>query len=144
VVATAAVAVLAVAGCGDQATGAGGYDPLAGRTFLSKAVTRDGTPADLVESTRISLRFTDDGGLVANAGCNTLHGEVSTGQGRLDPTKIGRTEMGCDPLRHEQDLPGPRPDRGPIRAVSGRSARVEHFGPGLGLPERSRRDHDRP
>jgi heat shock protein HslJ len=90
-------------GCArDGVPGAGG-DPLAGRAFLSESVTQDGAPVSLVDGTRISLRFGDDGNLTADAGCNTLFAEVSTAGGRLTTTGVGSTEMGCDQPRHAQD-----------------------------------------
>lgn len=79
---------------------------LPGRTFLSESLTgslADGTPRTLVEGTRISLEFTGDGELAANAGCNNLFGAVSIGAGTLEIDGLGGTEMGCDPPRHAQD-----------------------------------------
>lgn len=104
---TAAAAVMAAAlasaGCGDGTTGGGGGDPLTGRTFLSETITEDGEPYELVEGTRIALEFTDDGRLVARAGCNILSHDVSVTGDRIEATGGESTEMGCDPPRQEQD-----------------------------------------
>ncbi|HEU4543948.1 MAG TPA: META domain-containing protein [Jiangellaceae bacterium] len=101
---TAAVVTLLLAGsCGDQnGTTSNGGD-LAGRTFLSESVTEDGQARELVAGTRISLDFTTDGQISANAGCNHLFGDVTIQPDRLEVGPMGGTEMGCDQLRHEQD-----------------------------------------
>jgi heat shock protein HslJ len=78
-------------------------DPLHGRTFTSTVITEQGQPRALVAGTTIELRFTDDGRLVANAGCNTISGRITVAGDRLDLTDPSITEMGCDPQRHEQD-----------------------------------------
>jgi heat shock protein HslJ len=77
---------------------------LQGRTYLSTEITDDGAPRELVDGTRLSLQFTGDGRLLANAGCNSMSGEVSLEDSRLDVGGgLATTEMGCDPARHEQD-----------------------------------------
>lgn len=98
-----AVALLA-SGCGrgDYARTSGELE-LTGRTFLSESVTEHGQARELVESTRISLDFTTDGQISANAGCNHLFGEVSIDDDRLEVGLMGGTEMGCDPALHAQD-----------------------------------------
>jgi heat shock protein HslJ len=102
-----AVALLVV-GCGNgQGLGAqpGGSTntELVGRTFLSTSVTDGGQPRELVAGTRVSLWFAEDGRLVANAGCNTMTGQVRLG-GKLEtPDGLSMTEMGCDAPRHAQD-----------------------------------------
>ena len=58
---------------------------------------------DLVAGTVIRLDFTDDGRLVANAGCNTISGVVDTDGGELAVADLSTTEMGCDGARHAQD-----------------------------------------
>jgi heat shock protein HslJ len=78
-------------------------DALHGRTFTSTVVTEQGTPRPLIAGTAIELRFTDDGHLVANAGCNTISGTVTVAGDRLSAEDLSITEMGCDPPRHEQD-----------------------------------------
>ncbi len=77
---------------------------LAGRTFLSTAVARDGKPYDLVKGTRIRLALDQNGHLGATAGCNSMGGEadLSGGQLRLSGD-MSMTDMGCDPKLHEQD-----------------------------------------
>lgn len=109
------LAMLTAAGCagrsdagqaaGDPAAvpAAAATGPLAGQTFTATSLTERGSPRELVPGTRIELRFTDDGRLVANAGCNTITGRVTTSAGRLDTDELGITELGCDPPRHEQD-----------------------------------------
>lgn len=81
--------------------GAGGPapEPLHGRTFLSGETK----PHTLVPGTRVSLAFTDDGRLVASAGCNTMSGQVDVGGRTLAVDGLATTEMGCDPPRHAQD-----------------------------------------
>lgn len=96
------ITALLVVGCGTQAVPGGGNDPLTGRTFLSTAVTEDGTPRDLVPDTRIRLEFAD-GGVTATAGCNTLGGSYGLRDGVLEVGELRMTQMGCsDPLA-EQD-----------------------------------------
>ena len=99
------VLVLAVAGCGDRGTSAagGGDSPLRGRTFLSTAVTEGGKPYELPEKSRVRLRFTDDGRLIADAGCNSMQGQVSTGGGRIEVTELASTGMGCPGPLRDQD-----------------------------------------
>jgi heat shock protein HslJ len=101
---TTAVAVLLLAaGCGDQDANTGSASDLPGRTFLSESVTEDGQARELAEGTRISLDFTTDGQISANAGCNHLFGELTVTADRLEVGPMGGTEMGCDPARHDQD-----------------------------------------
>lgn len=98
----AALLLLAATGCGDQVAATSG-DGLVGRTFLSESVTENGAARDLVQGTRISLEFTDDGQLVAQAGCNRLLPDVTIHDDMLEIGGVGGTEMGCDQARHEQD-----------------------------------------
>jgi heat shock protein HslJ len=75
-----------------------------GRTFLSTSVTENGRPKPLVDGTRITLNFFDDGHrLGAQAGCNQMGGPASFQGGRLVIDDMATTEMGCDPPRHAQD-----------------------------------------
>lgn len=97
---------LLLAGCGDTATTddgdgsgpAGDAGALAGRTFVS---TEDvGIPG----GGPLSLQFTDDGRLLASAGCNSSNGPVSLDGGRLDTGEgLAMTEMGCPGERMEAD-----------------------------------------
>lgn len=112
------IALVAMTACGggDPAPGAGGEDPpvagsttgsLAGREFWSTSIAENGQPKDLVEGTRIRLRF-DDGNLGATAGCNSMGGAYSldgqaTAGAPLLVSGLGGTDMGCEQIRHEQD-----------------------------------------
>lgn len=99
--------VLAITGCGARAVESQGpneQDPLRGRTFLSTEVTEAGKPLALLPRTRVSLTFTDDGRLLANAGCNTLTGQVTTGGGVIGVGDgLAQTDLGCEPKRLQQD-----------------------------------------
>lgn len=78
-------------------------DPLRGHTFLSTAVKEAGVDHQLASGTRVSLQFTDDGRLLANAGCNTLNGSISVAGGKLSGGDLAMTEMGCAPELMAQD-----------------------------------------
>jgi heat shock protein HslJ len=98
-----AVIALAAAGCGTE-PGVGAVPPaLTGKTFMSSAVTENGTARQLAPDTQISLWFAEDGRLVANAGCNSMQGPVDTADGHLSVPDLSMTEMGCDTARHAQD-----------------------------------------
>jgi heat shock protein HslJ len=100
------VFVLLAAGCGDPATtaraGQRENDPW-GHDYLSTTVTEKGQDRLLAAGTRIRLSFTDDGRLVASAGCNTMSGQAEVRDGRLVVADLATTEMGCDADRHAQD-----------------------------------------
>jgi heat shock protein HslJ len=87
--------------CGhDAGTGA----TLTGKTYLSTSVIEGGKPKQLAPNTRVRLQFTDDGKLVANAGCNSLQTKVSTADGKLTlDAQIEQTAMGCLGPRQAQD-----------------------------------------
>jgi heat shock protein HslJ len=96
--------LLVLAACGAQSGDVAGSpppDPLRGRTFIATSVTDDGKPRDLVGE--LSIEFTDDGRLIARAGCNMLQGQVETTGGRLVVDELGSTDMGCDQARLDQD-----------------------------------------
>ena len=93
----------ALAGCGARTAGPGTPEPRLRGQFLSGSVTVAGQPHALVARTRISLEFTEDGRLIATAGCNTMSGTVRTGGGWLETDGLAVTELGCDPPRHAQD-----------------------------------------
>lgn len=95
-------AALTASACGSE-SGAGGGGSLDGKSYLSVSVTEDGKAKQLAPSTRIQLQFMDDGRLVANAGCNSMSGQVSTGGGKLSVQDLAITDMGCDGPRHDQD-----------------------------------------
>lgn len=102
----AIVIALTVAGCGDRGStspGGGGDSPLRDRTFLATTVTENGGPRQLAEKTTIRFTFTDDGRLLADAGCNTIVGPVSLGGGRIEVADMSSTGVGCDQPRHAQD-----------------------------------------
>lgn len=108
----AALLMVGLAGCGsDSAEQAG--DPAAGGNgagaqvpagnFLSTDVTEGGKPKKLVRGTLISLNLSD-GRVSANAGCNTMGGDVRFTDGKLVIDSLSMTEMGCPgDGRHEQD-----------------------------------------
>ncbi|ONI85931.1 hypothetical protein ALI144C_12565 [Actinosynnema sp. ALI-1.44] len=93
------------AGCGSTAA-PGGNAPgsdISGQVFLSKSVTENGKPRQLVDGTRIKLEFTPQGEIRARAGCNHMSGPVNTSNSRLSTDGLAVTDMGCDKARHEQD-----------------------------------------
>ncbi len=75
---------------------------LAGRTFISVAVTDDGEPRPLVADTDIRLNF-DGTNLGASAGCNQMGFTYNLDGDRIIASGGAMTEMGCDPARHAQD-----------------------------------------
>lgn len=98
--------VLVLAGCGDTAAGddgsgtadGGDAGALAGRTFVSTEEV--GIPG----GGPLNLQFTDDGRLLASAGCNSANGPVSLDGGRLDTGGgLAMTEMGCPGERMAAD-----------------------------------------
>lgn len=91
------------AGAADSTSTSTGGEPW-GKAFLSTSVTENGRPRQLVDGTRITLTFVDDGHrLGAQAGCNQMGGPASFRGGRLVVGDMATTEMGCDPPRHAQD-----------------------------------------
>ncbi|MFC4853529.1 META domain-containing protein [Actinophytocola glycyrrhizae] len=105
----AVLMLLVLAGCGGRPAAqepplSQQPDPLRGRAFVAMAVTEDGKPKQLAPDTELSVQFTDDGRLMARAGCNTMQGQVDTTGGTLTVDGgLSMTEMGCDAPRHEQD-----------------------------------------
>jgi heat shock protein HslJ len=97
--------LLVLAGCGARsAPQSEEPEPLRGRTFLAMAVTEDGGIRALMPGTDLSVAFTDDGRMVAQAGCNTMQGPVNTADGTLVVEGgLSTTDMGCDQGRAEQD-----------------------------------------
>jgi heat shock protein HslJ len=116
----------------------------ADREFLSTAVTEDGQPRPLVDGTQVRLQF-HDGRLTADAGCNTMDGQVEIEPDRLVLDQLAVTEMGCDPERHAQDewlarvLAG-----GPGYTVDGAALRIESGTTVVELTDRDVADPDRP
>lgn len=84
-------------------SGAGDGAELRGRSFTSVAVTEQGRPRALVGGTTVVLKFTDDGRLLAGAGCNTMSAPVTLTGAKLAVDDLATTELGCDPARHQQD-----------------------------------------
>lgn len=108
------LAMLAMAGCGGGsapvepgglpiAAPAAGPDALRGKVFGAGAVTERGVPRELVAGTTIEVRFTEDGRLVATAGCNTISGPVTVTGDRIDAAGLSVTEKACDQQRDQQD-----------------------------------------
>jgi heat shock protein HslJ len=89
------ITVTALAGCAGKTWFGTGNDQLSGRTFLSTTVTENGKPRALVAGTTVSLHFTDDGRLIANAGCNSISGPATWSGGRIEMQERGMTAMGC-------------------------------------------------
>jgi heat shock protein HslJ len=89
---------LLLSACAGMGSGGGGA-PLAGRAFLSTAVTGH----TLVEGTRLELSFPEEGKLSARAGCNQLFGDVSFDGDRMKVSELGSTDMGCEQARMDQD-----------------------------------------
>jgi heat shock protein HslJ len=87
--------------CGSE-PGAGAQ--LSGKTYLSTAVSENGQPKELAPKTRVRLTFTDDGRLVADAGCNSMQSKVSTSDGKLTlKDQLASTAMGCPGMQQGQD-----------------------------------------
>jgi len=95
------VITMTIAGCGSAST-AGEPEPLAGRTFLSVPPVPGEDGMRLVEGTRVRLSF-DRGAVVAEAGCNSLRGEVTTDGDQLVVSDVGTTLIGCSAELNDQD-----------------------------------------
>jgi heat shock protein HslJ len=95
--------VIVLVGACSLIGGAGQPEALAGRTFLSTAVTVDGGERPLVPGTQIRLTFGEDGQLGASAGCNSYGAPFRVDAGVLIADGGAMTEMGCDAPRHAQD-----------------------------------------
>ncbi len=110
-VALLAVTAAGLAGCANRsadvdsggAAGVGSGGEPRGRTFVSSSVTENGKPRTMPDGTTITLDFTDDGRLIASAGCNTMQGPVRFSAGTLGVSDLAMTAMGCEPSRQEQD-----------------------------------------
>lgn len=140
------VCLLVLSSCGTvTGTGdAGDGDELDGRTFLSTAVTQDGSPRPLVEGSRIQLSL-EDGRLTARAGCNTLLAGAQVEDGLLLVDEIGMTEMGCPDDLMAQDawlaeLLGSRP----VVALEGEELTLTSGPTVVTLMDRAVADPDRP
>ncbi len=97
----AGLLLLGLAACGNESTAGG---TLTGKTYLSTSITQEGDGPPPSPDTRVRLHFTDDGRLIADAGCNTMQAPVSTGNGKItlkDPPSM--TAMGCPDGRDKLD-----------------------------------------
>ena len=95
--------VLVLAGCGQSPSTDARATPV-GKTYLSTSVTEGGKPKELAPKTRVRLQFTDDGRLVADAGCNSMQTKVSTKDGKLTlDGELASTAMGCPGPQQGQD-----------------------------------------
>lgn len=108
--ALAATVLFALTACGQGASDAGddgeglSWDDLAGRTFVSTDVTKDGEPYPLVGGSVVRLTFGDHG-ISGNAGCNTMGGDADVDGGVLVVTGgLASTEMACDADLMDQDV----------------------------------------
>ncbi len=77
-------------------------NPLAGRIWMSTAVTVTGAAWPLVPGTRIRLIF-GDGTLAVDAGCNMLSFPLTVMGDRLVTGEALSTLIGCSPEREAQD-----------------------------------------
>lgn len=118
---------------------------LAGRTFVSTAVTEHGAPRPMPAGVRVRLEFTADGRLLAGAGCNTISGQVELSAGRLRVPGMRMTEMGCadDLLELDQWLAGLL-DAQPSWQLSGAHLRVSTGQVVIELTDRRVLDPGRP
>lgn len=93
------VALLAEAGCGEQAP----QDRDVSGTFRATSVTENGQPHELVAGTEIRLVFSD-GAITARAGCNHLTGQASLADDdRLVVSEMATTDMFCGTELADQD-----------------------------------------
>jgi heat shock protein HslJ len=120
-------------------------DQLRDRTFLSTTVTERGMPRPMPDGTRVMLRFTPDGRLVAGAGCNTIHGRVELSGGQIWMPEIGITEMWCgDDLLAQDQWLASLLDARPSWQLSGPHLRVSAGQTVIELTDRRTLDPDRP
>lgn len=104
---------LALAACGttqgttEPASGGSGNSPLgqvAGRTFLSTAITENGKPKALASDGPIRISFSTTDSISVQAGCNTMSAQVSLSGGRLTlKSPLAATEMACAEELMDQD-----------------------------------------
>jgi heat shock protein HslJ len=95
--------------------------------------------------TRVSLRFTADGRLLAGAGCNTISGQVELSGGHLWLPEMRMTEMGCaDDLLAQDQWLASLLDARPSWQLSGPHLRVSTGQTVIELTDRQVLDPDRP
>jgi heat shock protein HslJ len=120
-------------------------DQLAGRTFLSTAVTEHGMPRPVPAGSRVMLRFTDDGRLVAHAGCNSIQGQVELSGGQISIPEMRITEMWCgEDLQAQDQWLAALLDARPSWQLSGPHLRVSAGQAVIELTDRRVLDPDRP
>lgn len=153
--AVAVIAALALAGaCGDEsATVQSGTstetdvtgDDLQGRTFWSTGVADGAEPRDLAGDTAVSLRFTEDGRLIADAGCNTLSGPVDLDEGDLAVANLATTEVACgDELQRQDEWLRDLLRAAPSWELQGEELRVEHEDTTIALVDEDTANPDLP
>jgi heat shock protein HslJ len=122
-----------------------GESVLAGRKFLSTAVTEHGVPRPMAGGTRVSLDFTADGRLAAWAGCNAIIGPVDLSRGLLTVLTWAKTQKGgpADRLAQDQWLAS-LIDARPSWQLSGPHLRVTTGQTVIELTDRRVIDPDRP
>ena len=100
-----AVAVVAAVGVGWVAQAGGSGSALFGPAYDSTAVTKNGEPHELVEGTRIRVKFVHEDHDVVRwrSGCNQFGAGVEVTPKRLEVGQIGGTEVGCAKRLHRQD-----------------------------------------
>ena len=138
--------VVVLAACGGSLSNAGGPgDPVpsvAGRTFLSTGVTGH----TLVGDSPITIAFSSDGHVNANAGCNTMSGPYKIEGAKLVASNLAQTQMGCDPpARMDQDtwLAGFL-TRDPALTLDGDTLRLTGGGVTVTLLDRKVAEPDKP
>ncbi len=97
------IALLLLAGLTGCTSAGASADSLAGRTFLSGAVTEGGVARTLVPGTQIRLSFGSDRNLGVSASCNSMGATYRVENGVLRTDRAAITEMGCDQDRMAQD-----------------------------------------
>ncbi len=118
---------------------------LAGRKFLSTAVTEDGVPRRMPPGTRVWLWFTPDGRLLAEGGCNVINGQVEVSDGRITMPEMRITERGCaDELMQVDRWLCALLDARPSWQLSGPHLRVTADTTVIELTDRRVLDPDRP
>lgn len=101
VLATLAVGVLSACGSSAASGASPGLSDLSGRSFVADRV--EDPHHTLVRGTHVQLSFTDHT-LTAQAGCNTMSGQVTLVGGVLAlDDGLAMTEMGCPGPRMDQD-----------------------------------------
>jgi heat shock protein HslJ len=118
---------------------------LAGRTFLSTAVTERGMPRPMPAGSRVWLQFTADGQLMADAGCNSIGGHVELSGGRIWMHEMWMTEMSCaEELMAEDRWLASLLETRPSWQLSGPHLRVSAGQTVIELTDRRVLDPDRP